>query len=83
VEVRYDRGRAVRKKSRGIGSGQQMKPFQVEVALNEPWRDVEAGNVDYFPGGKRLKRKELPILDGKRFPFYRLTQRINDKAVCE
>ena len=73
----------MRKKSPGVRSGQQMKPLEMEVALNEPGRDVEAGNIDYFFGGNRLKRKEPPILDGKRFSFYRLTQRINDKAVCE
>jgi hypothetical protein len=55
----------------------------MKVALDEPGRDVEAGNIDYFSGGNRLKRKELPILDGKRLPFCRLTQRIDDKAVCE
>jgi hypothetical protein len=73
----------MRKKSLAVGSGQQMKPFQMKVALDEPGRDVEAGNIDYFSGGNRLKRKELPILDGKRLPFCRLTQRIDDKAVCE
>jgi len=71
----------VRKKDLAVSSRQQVKPFEMEVALNEPGRDVEAGNIDYFFGGYRLKRKELPISNGKRFSFYRLSQRIDDETV--
>ena len=83
MEIGYDCGRPVREKRLTVRSGEQVDPFEMKVALDEPGRDIEPGNVDYLLGGQWLKRKELPILDRKRFSFYRLLIRVDDKTVGE
>jgi hypothetical protein len=81
MKIRDDRRRAVGQKSARICPGQEVKPFEVKVAVNETRRHIQSGEINDFGRGHGAKRKDLAVFDCKVLSFDGLSKRIDYRSV--